>query len=119
MMPTHTIALEGMEFKAYHGLYKEERIIGGRYVVDVWLETDFSRAAANDELNGTIDYGAVYELVNAEMSIPSALIEHVGQRILNSIVSQYPAVIKTTVKVTKFNPPIAGDIGKVSICISN
>ncbi|HRB19555.1 MAG TPA: dihydroneopterin aldolase [Chitinophagales bacterium] len=50
------IGLEGMEFYAHHGVYAEERKIGGRYVVDVWVQTDASLAEKEDDLNGTINY---------------------------------------------------------------
>ena len=33
---------KGMEFYAYHGFYQEEQLIGGDYVVDVYVHTDFN-----------------------------------------------------------------------------
>jgi dihydroneopterin aldolase len=37
------IGLEGMEFYAYHGVYEEERKIGGKYIVDVLVHTNANR----------------------------------------------------------------------------
>ena len=49
------------------------------------------------------------------MSIKSSLIEHVCDRILNVIFKTFPSVLKATIEVSKLNPPIDGDIKKVSV----
>ena len=38
------IALEGMQFYAYHGVYDEEQIIGNNYVIDIYISTNYSKA---------------------------------------------------------------------------
>ncbi len=47
-----TIALEGMEFFAYHGCFEEEKIIGTRFIVDLYIDADTSEAEKTDDLNG-------------------------------------------------------------------
>lgn len=111
------ILVEGIRLYAYHGCLEEEARIGSDYLVDVVLETDFSQAAETDELNQTIDYVVVYNIVKEEMAIRSKLIEHVGQRITARIKKQFPEVLKLEVKVTKLNPPMNGNVEKVSIII--
>ena len=71
-----------MKIYANHGCLPEETLkIGGRYIVNTTLETDFGLAADTDDLSQTIDYVKVNENVKAEMAIPSKFIEHVGKRI--------------------------------------
>ena len=41
------IALEGMEFFAFHGYYDEEQKIGNKYGVDLYIETNLNAAAAS------------------------------------------------------------------------
>ena len=79
-----TISIEQMEFYAYHGCFKEEQIIGTRFLVDLYLETDTKKAEKTDELADTVNYQEVYLLVKKEMDIKSKLLEHVGRRILDS-----------------------------------
>lgn len=111
------ISVEGIECYAYHGCLDEESVIGGRFSVDVLIETDMSKSFVSDDLKDTIDYTTVYNLVKQEMAIRSNLIEHAAGRILEKI-SRQVKFIKITVKVTKFNPPVNGNLEKTVILIS-
>lgn len=109
------IAIEGMQFYSHHGFYKEEQVLGGKFTVDVYLETDFNEAALQDDLTKTIDYEQVYRLTKAEMEIHARLIEHVCQRILQKIKNTYPHLKKLKVRVSKHNPPMKGNVEKVFV----
>ena len=113
------ISIEGMEFHSYHGCFKEERVIGTRFIVDLWFEADTSAAEMSDNLMNTIDYQAVYQLVKGQMEEPSNLLEHVGRRILDVFQLKYPQVIRSKVKVSKLNPPLGGKIHNVNVTIEN
>lgn len=115
----NTILVEGISVYAYHGCLPEEGKIGCNYLVDVTMDTDFSEAAKTDDLNKTIDYVTVYNIVKAEMAIRSKLIEQVGQRIVDALKKEFPALHKVSVKVTKLNPPMNGNVQKVSIVITH
>ena len=115
----HKIILEGIRIYAYHGCLKEESKIGSNYIVDVTMETDFSEAAQTDNLNKTIDYVAVYNIVKTIMAIRSNLIEQVGQRIINELKKEFTALKRVEVKVSKLNPPMNGNVEKVSIVITD
>ena len=60
------IQLNNIQVRAQHGCWKEEEIIGGDYRVDVWLEGNFEVSAETDDLEKTIDYVGVKELVYEE-----------------------------------------------------
>ena len=79
------VALEGMEFYARHGYYEEERIIGNKYSVDIVLDLDFTSAALDDKLEGTVDYEKVYEIVQEVMSIDAKLLEHLAGKMIKAI----------------------------------
>lgn len=104
-----------MEFYAYHGYYPEEQVTGGRYRVDVYLTTDCTGAAINDDLAGTINYEQVYGITGVVMQQPSKLIEHVAQRILDRIMEQCAAAVQVTVRVSKLNPPVKGLVKRVYV----
>jgi len=110
------ILLEGMEFFAYHGCFHEEQIIGTRFVVDVELEVDTTKAEITDHLQDTVNYQSVYGLVRHEMEQKSQLIEHVCRRILDSISGSFTEVISLRVSVSKVNPPLGGKVKQVT-CI--
>ena len=79
------IELEGMEFKAYHGCLEQEKVRGNVFTVDFRGELDLSAAAESDNLNDTLNYGDIYDIVAEEMSIPSELLENVAGRIMKEI----------------------------------
>lgn len=114
----HNINIEGIKLYAYHGCLEEEAKIGGNYVVDVYMVTDFTEAAKTDDLTKTIDYCTIYEIAKTEMAIRSKLIEQVGQRIFDRIIVEFKTIKSLRVKVTKLVPPMNGDVEKVSIEIA-
>jgi len=113
----HKVLIENAVFHAYHGVFEEETIVGGKFELSIEMETDFSKSAKTDELDGTIDYSAVYRLVEREMMIPSKLIEHVGQRIVDVLYGNFDSIQFIRLKISKLNPPIKATIEKVSIVI--
>ncbi len=102
------IALEGMEFFAYHGYYEEERKMGNKYEVNVFVETSFDGAAEEDRLTGTVNYEELYRIVKEEMNIPSKMLEHVGNRIIEHVFATFSQVQNAKVQISKFNPPVRG-----------
>ena len=109
------IALEQMEFWAYHGCFTEEQVIGTRFLIDLYIETDTSKAELSDDLNDTINYQSVYKVVKNEMQIPSKLLEHLGRRILTSVFTRFPKISYAKIKISKLNPALGGKIGSVSV----
>lgn len=109
-----TIAIEGMDFYAYHGCFKEETLIGTNFTVDIYLTLDTALAESKDEMGGTVNYVEVYERVKQQMMIPSKLIEHVCARIRDAVMADFPQVQQIKVKVAKLNPPIGEKIREVS-----
>ena len=114
----HKILVEGIKVYAYHGCLEEEGRIGANYLVDVSMRTDFTVASQTDDLTKTIDYVVVYQIVKKQMSIRANLIEQVGQRIVDELKSTFQSIQELEVKVTKLNPPMNGNVEKVSIVIS-
>jgi len=109
------IQIEGMEFYAFHGHFEVEKIAGNRFLVNLTIEADCSKAGQTDRLEDTLDYQKAYLAVKEEMAVPSDLLEHVAQRIINRLKNEFPEVWKVKVKVSKMNPPMGGQIEKVSV----
>lgn len=98
-----------------HGCMVEEAKIGSDYRVDVRLKTDLSISEKTDDLNDTVDYVAVYNIVNQEMQKRAKLLEVVVDRIISRALEEHEAIEWIKVKVAKINPPIGGDVGSVSV----
>ncbi|MEM6376606.1 MAG: dihydroneopterin aldolase [Bacteroidota bacterium] len=102
------VALEGMQFFAYHGFYEEERLMGTYFVVDVYVDTNFMMAASTDDLGGTVNYETIYFVCRVEMKKTSKLIETVAQRIHNKLSGLFTSASGITVRISKLNPPLGG-----------
>jgi dihydroneopterin aldolase len=112
------ILLENMEFYSFHGHYTEEQKTGSRFLVSLTIDTDLTKPSITDNLNDTVDYSKVYEVVGEEMKVPSKLLEHVAGRIIKSIYKNFKGLDKITVKVTKLHPLLGGKTEGVSIVMT-
>ena len=109
------VKVENIRVFAYHGCLKEESKIGSDYRVDLEVKADLQRSAMSDLLRDTVDYVLLNKIVREEMLKPTHLLETVAKRILIRIFEEEQLVTKATVWVSKLNPPIGGDVEKVTI----
>jgi dihydroneopterin aldolase len=112
------LLLENITFHAYHGVFPEENRVGGTYVVTLTLDLDLQKASETDDLEDTINYQLVYDVVKAEMHQQSKLIEHVAGRILRAIMSTFLQIAKAEVKLKKLNPPLGGQVESATVVMS-
>jgi dihydroneopterin aldolase len=112
------IKVENIKLYAFHGCLNEEALIGSDYRIDVNVTADLSKSSQTDDLNDTVDYVLLNKIVKEEMAIRSKLLEEVGQRILDRIFKESYLVTKAIVSVSKLNPPIGGNVEKVTILLS-
>ena len=98
--------LKDLTIYAYHGCFAEETQIGAEYKLDVWVQGDFTLAEQQDDLSKTVDYVKISDIVYKEMQISSKLIEHVANRILVKIFSDFKQVKLAGVLIKKPNPPM-------------
>lgn len=113
-----TIELENMDFRAKHGCYDLEKVVGNHFSVNVALEAEVGDAAERDELSKTINYLTVYELCRTEMAQPSNTLENVAYRIAEALYNSFNQIIRATVKVSKLAPPLGGKVEKVSVTVT-
>lgn len=120
MYLAHTsIRLDQIRCYAYHGVLPQERAIGADYAVSLCLQlTGASPAVFGDRLGGTVDYAEVYRLVRREMALPSALLEHVAGRILQSLFDRFQRIEAADVEVRKLNPPMGADCDGAAVTLS-
>ena len=115
------ISLSNLEFYAFHGVLPQERVVGGSYLVDIALEVKVAPSAYNnDELDGTVNYATVYEVIKSEMQVPSKLLEHVAMRIARRLLDELPLASSAEISLTKVNPPMGASCkgASVMLCLS-
>lgn len=112
------IQIENMEFYSYHGHFREERIVGNKFLVNLTIETDMKAPSASDNLKDAVNYQQAYEIVKQQMDIKSYLLENIAGRILDALFAELKGIEKATVKVSKLNPPMGGKIASVSVTMS-
>ncbi len=103
------LLLKGLRFHAFHGVLPQERLTGNDYEVDLTISYDFKPVVKSDDLNDTLNYAEVYEVVKEVMAQPCQLVEHVAGRIGKSIIERWPTIFKVHVTVLKLNPPMGAD----------
>ena len=109
------IALEGMHFRAFHGLYEEERIIGNDFILDVEIKVDISKVMVIhehgiDKIDNTINYETVYEICKIEMATPHKLLEQLLASIVLALKYQFKTMFSLKIKIKKLNPPMGGKV---------
>lgn len=111
-----TISLENIRFEGAHGVYPEERILGGVFLVDVAVTIpDPGEVTA---LSETVDYEKVYEILCAVMGNPQAMLETLADQSVTRIRESFPRTTHIEVRIAKLNPPLSGEIGRSVVTLS-
>jgi dihydroneopterin aldolase len=114
---TMTIQLNDIHFFGYHGLYKEETKLGNNFIVNMYIKYTPSQNKTTD-IDETIDYVKVYELVKARMQKPTPLLETIVEDIVYTILAQYPIAQKVHVQITKEKVYVNNINGNMSVSLT-
>jgi|SRR5690606_10817431 len=109
-----TLHLEKLKFFAYHGLYEEERKLGNEFELNISVSF-FSTHPVIRDIDQTINYAAIYELVKIEMTHPCALLETFLTELAEKIKNQFPQVAKLKMSLYKLHMPLANFQGRVGV----
>lgn len=111
------ISLRDVRFRAFHGLYPEERQKGNDFVVnmDVWYA---GRETTITGLEETVDYAVLFDIINTWMQLPVDLLETLAQKIVGTVHEKFPRLKKITVTIEKLNPPIDKFTGTAAVTYS-
>lgn len=103
-----TVGLEQATFRAFHGLYPEERIIGNEFIVDVYVTIPGTQPI--DSISETVNYQGIYNVVKKIMAIPQPLLEQVVYAMSDAIKEKYPEIQKSVISLQKMNPPMGASV---------
>lgn len=111
-----TISIFRQKVFARHGVLPQERSVGADFYVTVEAVADVRpEAYANDNLEGTVNYARISDIIVEEMQIPGKLLEHVAKRISDRILAEFHQIHKISVEVEKENPPLGIQCHGVSV----
>lgn len=113
------ISLKGIWGFGYHGVFNHEAKNGQDFFVDLDIQLDLSKASLSDDLNDTIDYGALADVVVEEITGERVqLIERLAGRIADRIKAGHPEISKIAVTVHKPKAPISAQTTDISVTIT-
>ncbi len=111
---TFTIHLHGMHFFAYHGLYDEEKVKGNNFEMNV--SVSFVQPEAEiSHIDQTINYAAVYEIIQQEMAKPRELLETFLQQLAEVLKNAFPQITDMDMTLYKLTAPIEDLTGRVGV----
>lgn len=123
MAGSDVIELRGLRVVARHGVLDEEKSRAQPFEVDVDLELDLRRPGATDDLDHTVDYGAVAQAVADALGGAHAdLLEHLAERIARAALGAAraagsPAIEAVSVTLRKLRPPVPLDLASAGVRI--
>ncbi|HCF64409.1 MAG TPA: dihydroneopterin aldolase [Ferruginibacter sp.] len=112
----NSIRLHQLRFFAHHGVFEEETVLGGWFEADV--EVFYTTPKQIQALTDTVDYVKVYGIIKSLMHQPHALLETLGETIIESIFQSDERIYRIDININKLNPPVSNFSGKLGVCIS-
>jgi dihydroneopterin aldolase len=105
-----TIELEGLEVFGHHGYLEEERQLGQRFLVDLWVDLD-GEATTSDRIEETVDYRRLADVVQEVFGGPSRLLlEGLAGAVVDEVMARFGTVLRVRVRVRKpdvvLEPPV-------------
>jgi dihydroneopterin aldolase len=106
-----TIELSGLVLFGHHGYLEEERRLGQRFLVDLWVDVADDRALSSDEIEHTADYRHLATAVREVFAgAEKQLLEGLAGEIIDTILERFAGVERVQVRVRKpdvvLDPPV-------------
>lgn len=108
------ILVRNCRFRAFHGLYPEERQKGNDFVVNLAV-TYRPQSGMITALEETVDYAVLFSIIDSAMKEPVDLLETLAQKISATIFQRFPQVTDTEIEIEKLNPPIDQFTGSAAV----
>lgn len=115
--PLALIEIEGMRFRAFHGCYPEEALVGNTFIVNLQMRADISAAAQSDNVADTLNYQEAYQIVAEQMAIRANILEHLAHRTLEALFSGLPSLQWAKLKIRKIAPAMGAFVEATSVTL--
>ncbi|CAN5768931.1 dihydroneopterin aldolase [soil metagenome] len=115
---TDRIELRGLRVLAVCGALREEQKRAQPIEVDLDVEVDLANAGRSDDLDDTIDYGALCDVVARVAGTERfVLLERLAERLAEEV-RRDARVQRVTVAVRKLRPPVAHHLATSGVRIT-
>lgn len=113
------IRIKQLEVFAHHGVFPEENRLGQKFVVSAVLYTDLRGAGLTDDLNRSMDYGAVCAEIQSFLTQNTfRLLETAAERLAAHLLHTLPLLERIRVEIEKPWAPIGLPLRTASVCIT-
>lgn len=112
----YTIALNNLGFYSYHGLLKEENLIGNNFTVDIFVGLP-DELVSNEDLSSTVNYAVLFSIIQTAMAVPRQLLETVVQEIHDEVYRLNNHITFIEIRLSKLKPPIDGMTGNAVVTL--
>ncbi len=120
MTDIYTITLRNCAFFARHGVYPEEEFLGQRFYVDAEFDVAGAEAAENDDLDGTVDYGIVFKVIEEIVTTNrKLLIEALALTIAKELCIRFSPIKRARITVRKPSAPVPGILDYVQVSVEH
>lgn len=103
------IIMQNMTFYGYHGVLPEENKLGQKFIVSAELYLDLKKAGQSDDVQDTVSYADVYEVIKHHMEKKQyKLLEALAEDIAEAILSQYGKIQEILIHIEKPEAPVKG-----------
>jgi dihydroneopterin aldolase len=114
----YQIRLKNCAFFARHGVHDEEEALGQRFYVDAVLSVDPGRALDEDSIEGTVDYGVAFGVIEKIITGERRfLIESLALEVGKALAARFPQIRRAEITVRKPNAPVAGVLDHVEVTV--
>lgn len=111
------IEIRGLELLLFCGVLDEEQIRRQPFRLDIDIHTDLASAGATDQLDQTVNYGAVIDEVAAKLADERfLLLERAAARVVELTLG-YDRVDAVTVTIAKLRPPVGAHVETTGVTI--
>jgi dihydroneopterin aldolase len=111
-----TVQLHNLILFGHHGVYEEEKSTGNTFEVNLDVRYD-EKDHPFTTLDSTVNYVRLFGIVQQRMNKPVALLEKLGDEIINRIRDQYPFVKEVVISIYKLHAPIGNFQGKAGVTL--
>ncbi len=114
----YVIRMKNCAFFARHGVLDEEETLGQRFYVDAALTVDPGRALEDDSIDGTVDYGVAFQVIEKIITGQRRfLIEALALEVGKALVARFPQIARAEITVRKPNAPVPGVLDHVEVTV--
>ncbi len=115
-MSRDSILINGLEFYGYHGASDQEQTVGHRYLVDLRLGVDITRASISDQLSDTVNYSKAAKcVITIATTEQFRLLEALAKRVIDVLFQEFPAIEEIEISLHKTCPPMNAILASVGV----